>query len=195
MQNSIPELRICGISTLSIAISQFQPDLIISITDPFSETAKEAEAAIAEHEIPAVALRYHDIYYGYRGAERVSFEMFEEVAQALDTHASNDAPKILVHCHAGMQRSPAMAIFALGHIANRSNSLDADRAREIIDAVFEAAPQAEPDARTLDMGADMLDQPCLFREVLHARRLENLPPKKRTAKDLRGSKRKRAFRV
>lgn len=195
MQNINPELRICGISTLSAAISQFQPDLIISITDPFSDTAKEAEAVISEREVPAVALHYHDSYYGYRGAERVSLEMFEEVAQALDTYASGDTPKILVHCHAGMQRSPAMAAFALGHIANRTDSLDAERARQIIDAVFVAAPQAEPDARTLDMGADMLDQPWLFREALHARRMDNSPPKKRTAKDLRGSKRKRAFRV
>jgi|TARA_Y100000815_G_scaffold232353_1_gene223014 predicted protein tyrosine phosphatase len=195
VQNSNPELRICGISTLGGAITQFQPDVIISITDPFSDTAKEAEAVISKHKVPVVALHYHDSYYGYRGAERVSFEMFEEVAQSLDTHAAHDAPKILVHCHAGMQRSPAMAIFALGHIANRTDSLDADRARQIIDSVFLAAPHAEPDARTMDMGADMLEQPWLFREALQARRMENSPPKKRTAKDLRGSKRKRAFRV
>jgi predicted protein tyrosine phosphatase len=196
MQTPLPQLRICGISLLSTVISEFQPDLIISITDPFSDVAREAEQTLNHKGVPSVMLHYHDGHYGYPGGEMVSFEMFEQVAEALDKHAAGDNPKILVHCHAGMQRSPAMAFFALGHIAARTDSLDGARAREIVDAVFAVSPQAEPDRRTLDMGSDMLDIPGFFHQAMDERREEqHRKSRRRTEKDLRGSKRKRAFRV
>jgi predicted protein tyrosine phosphatase len=196
MNTHLPQIRICGISLLGSAISQFEPDLVISITDPFSDVSKEAEKTLSHKDVPAVMLNYHDAHYGYPGGEPVSFEMFEQVAEALDKHAAGDNPKILVHCHAGLQRSPAMALFALGHIAARTDSLDAARAREIVDAVFAASPQAEPDRRTLDMGSDILDVPGFFHQAMDERREEqHRKSRRRTGKDLRGSKRKRAFRV
>jgi predicted protein tyrosine phosphatase len=196
MQNAHPQILICGFSLLDSTISNFSPDLVISITDPFSDVAEEVGKTLNESQTPSISLHYNDAHYGScRGGEMLRFEMLEEVADALDAHAVGDAAKILVHCHAGQQRSPAMAAFALGYIASRSGNLDSCRAREIIDTVFDASPHAEPDMRTLDMGADFLNQPGLFREALQARRSDQALPKKRTAKDLRGKKRKRAFRV
>ncbi len=197
MNISEPTIKIEGIYGLSAALKDFQPHLVISIADPHSDVAMQADALLHDAGIPSVRLRFHDNHYGVHSPVMVQPSMLEEAAEAVKAHAPDDGARILVHCHAGTQRSPALAIFALGCLYARSKEIDEATAAKIIDTVFTAAPHAEPNERALMIASDLLDIPGWFHAAISNRRkAAALKQRKANAKaHPLAKKRKRAFRV
>ncbi|MCW3784320.1 hypothetical protein [Defluviimonas salinarum] len=162
---------ITGIYGLARALERTRPDLVISITDPDdifdpgSRDPARARIALAGVDCPVLSLAFHDVDQVLRDFIAPTLEDGRKVIAAVDAHLPGDGGTLLVHCHLGMSRSPAVALLALGHVALRREPGSADLAGRVADAVYAAAPGAMPNMRVVGIAERLLDG---FDGALHA---------------------------
>lgn len=148
-------LIIAGIYDLADQIAQHQPDLVISITDPTPDDIGRARRAMMRYGGPVVTLAFHDIDVPTKGYVAPDPSHLREVARAMKEHLPRDGGTVLVHCAAGVSRSPAIGLFVLGYIASR-RGLGANAVPDIFTRWKEAARDCEPNRRILMMlGSEM----------------------------------------
>jgi predicted protein tyrosine phosphatase len=150
-----PLLNIAPIFALDAEIARFNPDYVISITDPRSGDAERIAALLARTGTPYTGLAFHDIDKVIEPFIAPSLPAFRDMCQALDRDLPETPGRLLVHCHAGLSRSPAVAMIALAHFAQRDGDLNEEVAREIAREVFKAQPLAIPNKRILRMGTSL----------------------------------------
>jgi predicted protein tyrosine phosphatase len=144
-------LAISGISALREMVASFQPDLVVSITDPDDYSVSSAKMALSGHEGPVLKLAFHDGNGYFRPGEVMpGFEVVEDLCAALDEHMPDGEGNLLVHCGAGSRRSPALALMALTYLA-RNEEPTKELAARLVDQVMTAAPKCEPNHRLLQM--------------------------------------------
>lgn len=146
----LPLLRICALDELETVASAVHPDLIISITDPDPAERARADGAIARGAPGAQVLRLemHDICEPMEGCTAPDAEMVEQAVTAAQHHLPSSDARLLVHCHAGLSRSPSIALAALAGYAESHSGITSTT---LADAVQQAAPFAIYNAGILDL--------------------------------------------
>lgn len=190
-------LHIQGASGIREAVEAFQPTLIVSIANP-----EEAHDPLADHEgAPIVRLRFHDGRPVRQGAVWASFSHVQAVADALDNRDLDTPVRLLVHCGAGERRSPALAVFALAHLlaGGREQPLTQEEARSVVESVYNAAPNAEPDESLISLATEHLESYSLMEAFDERKRLKSIPKQHARilskGEKLRGAKARKAFRA
>lgn len=154
------DVSICAIYELEHELRSWQPDYVISITDTGSaESAKAFHLLGGTLDVPHVELHFHDVDRVTPGALAPSLPMFRDLMTRLEADLPEAPARLLVHCHAGLSRSPATAMLALASFRHRAGTLDETAAREIVDQVFTARPEAEPNMRILSIGERLFRGP------------------------------------
>ena len=144
-------LRICPLQALAHDISAFRPNYVISISDD-DETRRTAAHILAMAGVAHYDLQFHDIDRVLPGFTGASVPMMRNLLAALDRDLPEAPVRLLVHCHAGLSRSPAVAMIALAHFRARQGAFDDRAALEVVSTVYEACPQAIPNKRVMRIG-------------------------------------------
>lgn len=152
----IPQMWVCSLRELGGRIGQARPDLVVSICDPASphEEAQAERALSTCPRTPVMRLRFHDIQDSEEGAEAPG----RGHMAGLFAWLARQAPPatLLVHCHAGLSRSPAIALAAAAFLARQSRPADVRLADELAEAVLDAAPICLPNAAIVALADNML---------------------------------------
>lgn len=143
------ELHICGVYGLEKSVAKARPDLIISITDPGGPDSTSARETLEIFDLPTLHLSFHDVNSTLDGFTAPAVSDAEKVFAAVDEHLPDDYGCLLVHCHAGVSRSPAIALLALAHIAQRKGEISRDDAFSMVHRMGVTAPYASPNSRIL----------------------------------------------
>lgn len=160
------EITICGLHEIEGCFDAHMTHAI-SILDPDTEEpAGFAQLAVAN----LLRLRFHDVIEhqpSISAPDAGHIAAILQFAKGLNSHA---APRLLIHCHAGISRSTAAAIILLAH---RGAAAEAAVAR-----VVALRPKAWPNLRMIEIGDRMLKlENRLVRAVRrhHARALAARP--------------------
>jgi predicted protein tyrosine phosphatase len=140
------QLVISGIYDLADKIAQHRPDLVISITDPDADEQSRAKRELSGHDGRVLHLAFHDIDQLERDHVAPNPSHLRKVSAALDMQFPGGEGTVLVHCSAGFSRSPAIGLFALGHLA-RGRAAPYD----VFDRWKAATGSCEPNRRILMM--------------------------------------------
>lgn len=140
---------ICGVYDLKAAIARSNPDLVISITDPEAASREAARQELRDIDCPVLELEFHDIDRVTRGFTSPGRAHAALVKSAIEEHDFSPDATIIVHCAAGISRSPAIALLALGHLAQKSQTPTDAIAKDLVEQVFVAAPDASPNGRIM----------------------------------------------
>lgn len=144
-------LRICPLQALAHEVSAFRPDYVLSISDD-DETRRTSGHILAVAGVPHYDLQFHDIDRVLPGFTGASVPMMRDMLAAVDSDLPEAPTRLLVHCHAGLSRSPAVAMLALAHFLAAGGVFDGRTALEIAAKVFAACPQVIPNARVIRIG-------------------------------------------
>lgn len=153
---SPPLLSICSLRELGSRVDDVRPELVVSICDPSSSVEEGiiARALSARRETQVIRLRFHDISDRVKGGETPGHHHLAELFTRL---GRAPAPRrLLVHCHAGISRSPAIALATIGFLARRSRPADTALADEMVERMLEAAPICLPNAAIVSLADSML---------------------------------------
>lgn len=148
------KLTICGIYELPSVLKAESPDLVISITDPTEDAVTDLMPANFGGKW--IHLGFHDLEKIIDDYTVPSMQHARKLAAFLDAECATAPEHILVHCHLGASRSPAMAALALGLLYSRTEEPSAQMADRIVYQVFEAAPHAHPNKRIIQIAERML---------------------------------------
>ncbi len=148
------KLTICGIYELPSVLKAESPDLVISITDPIAGPMPNLMPANFEGKW--LHLGFHDLEKIIEDYTAPSMQHARKLEAFLDAEFATAPEHILVHCHLGASRSPAMAALALALLYSRSEEPSAQMADRIVYQVFEAAPHAHPNTRIIQIAERMM---------------------------------------
>lgn len=163
------KIFVCGVDQLAATVADANPDLVISITDPDTASIAVANTALAGCSSKVIALGFHDVEHRSDHNRAFSRDMARGLLADLDTHFQGDGT-ILVHCAMGVSRSTASAILALAHLASRVSPPSDALARQIVDQVYAAAPDANPNMRVIEIADGLLDFDGALVQAVHDRR-------------------------
>jgi len=167
------QISITGIFVLERDIERFKPDFVLSITDRDGCDQEIALDALSKAKVPYHHMGFYDVPRVIAGCIPPSLPAMIEMIDVLDHELPAAPGRLLVHCHAGVSRSPAVALIALAHLSARSgHTSDAD-GRRIARQVFDAQPMSQPNKRILDlsrqlfgsMGDAMVREGIMLRET------------------------------
>ena len=145
---TLPDLHITGLYGLAQAVACFSPDLIISIGE--ADEADCARNAIGATRAHVIRAEFGDTFAGEPGAPTKAH--LEQIASDIQIPPQ----RLLVHCAAGISRSPAVAAFVLARHAD-SLGLDAAKtAHDIARAVYACSPHIHPHPELLEMAEDLV---------------------------------------
>jgi len=167
------EISITGIFVLERDIERFKPDFILSITDRDGCDQQIAMDALAKAQIPYHHMGFYDVPRLLDGCVPPSLPDMIEMMAVLDKELPTAPGRLLVHCHAGVSRSPAVALIALAHLSARMGKTSEEEGRRIAQQVFDAQPMSQPNKRILalaqqlfgDMGDAMVREGIMLRET------------------------------
>lgn len=129
--------RICSYEQVAASAKEFSPDLVVSLLDPGVPPPD-----IAPPPMGHVKLFFHDDFMRRLNRIRFSEEM---AADLMSFRHLAFRKRILVHCMAGISRSPAVALAWIGCGAARLSPL------QCVDALARLQPRAQPNRRVLRM--------------------------------------------
>lgn len=155
-------MQVAGLFDLTRQLEDFQPDLIISITDGGPSRIK-ADALLEGAPARVLRIDFHDVDQITPGIIAPSLPAFLGLRDAL--LAMSPLPsRVLTHCHAGISRSPATAMVAAGLIVSAQANKQAhvqeadleDAGTKIAMGVFGLHGDVEPNRRVLQIGRKIL---------------------------------------
>ncbi|MFG6080523.1 dual specificity protein phosphatase family protein [Paracoccus litorisediminis] len=148
--NPALDVAIAGLYDLKKKLAAFQPHAVVSITNPGH--ADLADEALADLRIPILRQAYHDILKATGGHTSPASSDLSEAMGFLAANWKRAGMRVLVHCHAGISRSPAMAATLLAYASSRilQRSSRAEDASAIADAIALAAPRMLPNSLILN---------------------------------------------
>jgi predicted protein tyrosine phosphatase len=152
----MPDIFICGVHDLKATVARVNPDLVISITDPDVRSLSDAALGLHHTDADVLKMAFHDVYFDVAPNRAFTLAMGSNLLSDLDDIAAADASKILVHCTMGISRSTAVAVMTLAYLASSDASPSDDLARGIVDAIFTAAPSANPNTRVIEIADRLL---------------------------------------
>ncbi len=143
---------VCPLDEAGTLSKRIRATLLVSISDP--ERRKATQDRLGKITSRLCPLDFHDIE---REAPGLVAPSEQHITSALsDLHNVPRHRPILVHCHAGISRSSAVAI-VLAVARHKQAGEPADRAVSIgISQVHAATPHARPNMKIIELGADAL---------------------------------------
>lgn len=123
---------------------------VISIRDPDGDT--RADAAIGRVDVPILRMHFHDVEdvkLWEVTLHRISGPRASDVRTALEFIACLPEGKILVHCEAGVSRSPSLAFGLSAILSARQQPMTAETAKELARITKEAAVVWEPNHKII----------------------------------------------
>lgn len=147
------KFRVSGVYQLKHDIAFHHPDAIVSIGG--KDEWDDAEPALRGFTGQICRLEFADIDMAMQGCIPPFPNDLRRAADFIE--ALPQQFSVMVHCHAGISRSPAMAIFlaAWNGIRVLGKPVEPDTAQRYYDAGLKMAPLAVPMARIIEM-ADVL---------------------------------------
>jgi predicted protein tyrosine phosphatase len=149
--SKLPRIAVCSIDALGGAIAQWNPDVVISVFSP-SPRLRVSQFQDRRH----LLLLFHDIdsagfIESFRSsrASRLVVGCREQHIQSFFHFLKEKPERLLIHCVAGLSRSPALAILAICAIHGDIIKACA--------AVKRAIPFASPNRRVLALGDGALN--------------------------------------
>jgi predicted protein tyrosine phosphatase len=140
-------ITICGIGDLS-GYSRGGVSHVLSILDPGAPVPADFDD-FGAHE--RLELRFHDIIAEYPGMECPQVEHIGQLLRFTQRVRELPAPAhLLVHCHAGISRSPASAILMLAQLRPELPS------RTLIEELLRVRPRMWPNLRMIELGDALL---------------------------------------
>ncbi len=136
-------ITVCSLAALAIEAERVRPAHVISLVDPGQPVSRPAGVAPSDH----LVLEFHDITAPLPGHVAPRDEDIERLI-AFGEAWGGTSPT-LIHCHAGISRSPAAA-FILMCQAN------AGREDEAALALRRHGPHALPNRRMVELGDILL---------------------------------------
>lgn len=109
------DITVTGIMELGGEIDRISPKMIISITDPGCGIFVEAE--LQETDAKVLRLSFHDIDILRAGITAPSLDDMVLIRTFLRENRQSAEDTLIVHCHAGMSRSPMVALYVMVHEA------------------------------------------------------------------------------
>ncbi|HEV8599614.1 MAG TPA: hypothetical protein VGQ69_09665 [Gemmatimonadales bacterium] len=153
-------ILVCPLSKVGEQISAHRPGCVISLLDPAGGFPELGPQYLDRH----LRLGFHDIL---SPAENLVMPAAEHVAELLRfLEAWDRGDPLLVHCRAGISRSPAAAFIAACFLNPEI------RENEIALALRRAAPLARPNETLVALADDALGRAGRMNEALRATRQE-----------------------
>lgn len=138
------DITICGLHEI-VGCFDARTTHAISILDPDSDEP-DGFATLATENL--LRLRFHDVIEPMPTISAPDNGHIAAILQFGTAMKAHDAPRLLIHCHAGISRSTATAIILLAH-----HGATAEAAVERVVAV---RPIAWPNLRMIEIGDRML---------------------------------------
>lgn len=148
------EPLICGVDDLDGVLGKHSPDLIVSISDP-GDTA-----VVPPSRATILQLSFHDINKIRPGMTAPARQHLSTGFDFLQAHWRGEDMRLLVHCQAGVSRSPAFAaaLMAYAHSKILQLPVDAGHAQGIARVVSMSAPAMLPNQRILSAAEKILPE-------------------------------------
>ena len=136
---------VCGLDEMALRVEQLRPSRLISLLPAEGQPPTPAQIAPSDH-LRVLIDDIDEPQAGLTAPARPHIEMLIDFLRASAPKAS-----ILVHCLAGVSRSPAAALIAL--------ALDASgRELEAARALRSAAPFVDPNRLMIEIADEVLDR-------------------------------------
>jgi len=142
-------IQICPRQDVLSRIEVWRPDAVISIMDPKSRD--EMDGLLSGSQVPVVAFAFLDLAPPIISSDMPHPKHVAELCDRIGTLRRDGRTKFLFHCHAGLSRSPAMAIAALAFEHSRILGRDVDEAaaEAIVKEVLSAEELSMPNRKIL----------------------------------------------
>lgn len=150
------KFRVCGVYGLKQTIDQMEATAVVSIGAP--EEWRDAEPALTPFTGQVCRLEFADVPV-HIGNAVPPFPNDLRKAAAFLEELPRDA-RVIVHCHAGISRSPAMAIFLAAWHGLRilGEPVEEETAQRYFDAGLRMAPGAMPLGRIIEIADSLLPE-------------------------------------
>ncbi|KKN90501.1 hypothetical protein LCGC14_0228700 [marine sediment metagenome] len=152
------QISITGIFVLDRDIEEFKPDFVLSITDLDGCDQEIALDVLAKAAVPYHHMGFYDVPRLLNGCVPPNLPDMTDMMAVLDYELPVAPERIMVHCHAGVSRSPAVALIALAHLSTRAGKSSPEEGRRIARQVFEAQPMSQPNKRILDLAQQLFGE-------------------------------------
>jgi predicted protein tyrosine phosphatase len=150
---------VCGIGDLS-GHSRANVSHVLSILDPGAPVPADFDVF---HPHERLELRFHDIIAEYPGMECPRVEHIEQLLQfAQQAREQPGQAHLLVHCHAGISRSPASAILMLAQLRPELP------AATVIKELLPLRPRMWPNLRMIELGDALLGRDGELIRAVHS---------------------------
>lgn len=153
------QVRICGIHELPLAIEAFKPQAIVSITDPGEADLELGDLDGAGRAVLRLSL--FDVGHGGDSLRGPRASDIGALCAFVGNTWSGPETRMLLHCHAGISRSSAMAAAAkaFAHSRLAGGEVSAEAAAGIREIVEASAPGAIlPNMRLLQLAEERLPE-------------------------------------
>ena len=140
------DITICGLTEIAGCFDARHTHAV-SILDPETEEP-ESFAALAMENL--LRLRFHDVIEQQPAMAAPDVGHIAAILKFGTELGSHAAPRLLIHCHAGISRSTAAAIILLAQ-----HGAEADAA---VAQIVSVRPRAWPNLRMIEIGDRMLKQ-------------------------------------
>jgi len=164
--SAVLDITICGVHEI-VGCFDARTTHAVSILDPDSDEPDSFAALAAEQFL---RLRFHDVIEPMPAVSAPDNGHIAAILHFGTAMKAHDAPRLLIHCHAGISRSTATAIILLAQ-----HGVAAEAA---VEHVVSVRPKAWPNLRMIEIGDRMLKlEDRLVRAVRrhHARALVARP--------------------
>jgi predicted protein tyrosine phosphatase len=140
------KIIVCPLSEVGRLVEEQSPERVVSLLDPDWPSPYLGPSYAGRH----LRLSFHDVHVATWEEEVPSLEQVETLLEFV-TASTRDAP-LLIHCRAGVGRSPAAALVAACALA--PTLLEA----ELAQALRSAAPFARPNEVLVRLGDAALER-------------------------------------
>jgi len=141
----VSRIFVCGLDDMPGQVAELRPGRLISLLSPEHQPATPHEIASSDH----LRLLIDDVDEPRAGAIAPARSHIETLIRFL--RSSPPRSSILIHCLAGVSRSPAGALIAL--------ALDAPgRERDAAQLLRSAAPFADPNRLMIELADEILER-------------------------------------
>jgi predicted protein tyrosine phosphatase len=148
-----PSTIVCSLDRATEVCRQSRPGLLVSISDPEERTRSQAE--LASCRTPICTLDFHDIERPAPGLRAPSSAHITTAIRAVAVMSKRRS--LVVHCHAGIARSSAMALLLTFWRLRAAGYDPEDAAHAAFEQILACAPQARPNMLLIALGAQVLD--------------------------------------
>jgi predicted protein tyrosine phosphatase len=151
------DLKVISFMALEREVGRYKPDYVISVTDADDPNEKLAKDILDKSGVPYHWMGFHDIDRVIDGYIAPSMPAIQGLISRMSLTFAAPPERILVHCTAGISRSPAVGMIALAHFSAMQGVTGAEAGRDIVRKTFKDHPWIDPNARVMAIARSIFD--------------------------------------